>query len=368
MKYIAENIVKGIKYYTVRVGKQSKTFSTKKYGDAMAKKMAQRYRDELVHERNQYGVYETTSEVKYTVEYGFKRSLELYVHTLATRKRHEMMFNKYFVNYFTRELSSIKARDIVEHLNGNLNQSQATISRLRMLWGQIFKAGIMDERVRSNYADVVEVPRSNKIQSQRNKFVDDSEVQAVIMELATVKPRQQAHAKLIANLIVFAILIISETGMRPAECYALTRDDIDLDNGVITFGNRVGSDSEKDNIIVKPKTNNAMRTQPITRELDVIIRKLYEYQPKHKLFELDDGKLLNSDLVATRIGRVNKKLGTNFTMYKLRHNFARDLINSQLGNKRTVMDLMGHASYGQSLYYTESTLEQRRELLENFRK
>ena len=31
------------------------------------------------------------------------------------------------------------------------------------------------------------------------------------------------------------------------------------------------------------------------------------------------------------------------------------------------MDLMGHASYGQSLDYTHSTVEQQRELLESIR-
>ena len=367
MKHISESTIKGIKYYIVRVGKQSKTFSTKKYGDSNAKKMAQRYRDELVHERNIYGIYQYTSEVKYTVEYAFNRSLELYVHTLSTRNKHELMFNKYFKNYFTRELCTIRARDIVEHLNGNLSESQGCLSRIKTLWNQIFKAGIMDERVLTNYADVVELPRSNKIEVKRDKFATIDEVQAVIAELSVIKPKQNAHARMIAALIVYAILIIGETGMRPAECYALTRSDIDFDKKIITFGNRIGSDLEKENIVVKPKTSNAMRTQPITNVLDSIFKSFFEYQPRERLFELDNGVVLNSDIVATRLGRVNKKLGTSFNMYKLRHNFARDLINSDLGNKRTVMDLMGHASYGQSLDYTHSTVEQQRELLESVR-
>ena len=362
MKNISEMTTRGRRYYLVRVNGKSKTFSIDKLGEKQARRMAERWRDSVkLNLVNEYTI-DQKKRSEYTLSYAYGRSCELYVHSAGTRRKHDAVFGKYFAGMENIQLAKIRAKDILEHYNRYISCSQDVLNRIHTVWVQMFKAGILDEAIVTNYASVVEIPKSQAIHTVRRRFAESSEIVQVIMALLNDVSRTE-HSRFIGRLIAYAILIISETGMRPAECYALTRQSFDFDKKLVVYGNRVGTDENRVSIIVKPKTEKSFRVNPITERLEAIARSLMEFNPAEYLFTDDTGRLLNSDIVATRIGNVNRRLGTDFRMYQLRHNFVRDMVNSE-SNQRTIMDLLGHANYSQTLDYTESTIEQRRIALE----
>ena len=362
-RYISRRTIKGHAYYVVRVANATKYFSVEKHGDALALKMAEKYRDSLVSSDRRRQRAKTVIAVKYTVQHAFERSLALYCRAQATKRQHAVLFNAHFEKFKGMPLADVRARDIVEHLNDHVTDSQNTLSRIRMIWIQIFNAGILDEAITSNIAQAIPVPQSEKIVTVRPKFTERDTIKRVISELTRTGSGISAHSHRLGTLIAYAIMVISETGMRPAECYALARSDIDLTANTIKYGNRVGL-SANGYSINRPKTATSYRVNPITERLRAVLESLIAYNPREYLFEYADGRLLNSDLVSTRIRSINKAIGTDFRMYQLRHNFVRDIINAEIGNDRTVMDILGHARYSQTLDYTKSTLEQRREALE----
>lgn len=353
----------GHEYYSVRIKGKRKTFAFSQYGgEKKALKQAIKWRDAVLLDDRNITITNTIKQADYTVAYAYGRSLELYVHNPTTRRRHDAIFNAHFGAYAGKPLASIKPKDLLEHYNGLIDQPQNTINRVRSLWVQIFKAGIMDENIATNFADVVDVPKSQAVHVERRKFADADEVLAVMTDLCASGSGRSNHSKVVGTLICYAIMIISETGMRPAECYALSRDCFDFQNKVMRYGSRVGLDENKKPVIVKAKTEKSNRINPITERLETVVRSLMDYNANDYLFTDDTGRLLNSDVVATRIGNTNRRLGTDFRMYQLRHNFVRDMVNSE-SNQRIVMDLLGHATYSQTLGYTESTIEQRRNAL-----
>jgi integrase len=135
-----------------------------------------------------------------------------------------------------------------------------------------------------------------------------------------------------------AAKIMRYTGLRPAELYRLTPDDIDYDKKIIIVRS------------TKSKTKR-QRTIPIHKELTTYLGNIP--------LEINHISLTHA------FQRACKKIGAPraVTPYVLRHQFATDLGNAGV-DVRTIQKLMGHTDIRMTVRYTNPDIELMREAVD----
>lgn len=71
---------------------------------------------------------------------------------------------------------------------------------------------------------------------------------------------------------------------------------------------------------------------------------------------------METSVVSAFVSHTSKKAGVNFNLYMCRHSVATSLIQSGT-SPRTVQDILGHASYKQSVGYARSSSDERIEAM-----
>ena len=132
--------------------------------------------------------------------------------------------------------------------------------------------------------------------------------------------------------------------MRPVECFALNRDDIDFDKGEIAITKQLGIDTSRHGYISNTKTKDSIRVVPICNDLKEYLLDL----PNRDLFKRKNGKYLDAK---TSSDIIRKVCNNGFHLYQLGHQFATDLINTEGVDIRTIQDLMGHKDSSMTLSY-----------------
>lgn len=189
---------------------------------------------------------------------------------------------------------------------------------------------------------------------------------------------------------LFRFLLL--TGMRIGEAAALTWDDIDLENNIISIDKTVSviKGSEKEIykkmgyepvnggcfILSDPKTPESKRELPINKScrrllLDMRLRR----DPDTKqVFHTKNNTYINHTNVDARIKEIcrliNERSGEHirpFSVHTLRHTFATRCFENGV-NPKTVQYLLGHTSAGTTMeIYTHVTKEQAKKEICNVR-
>ena len=341
---------------------EPKSFSFKKYGSyELALAAAKAYLSEKEKLFQITKVKEQNNKGKCSVEQAFNNSLELYGRTKTTNLKLTKIFNKYFGKYKDKQVAKLKAADVYKMLNDLAkegNVSQDTLSRVKSIWSQLLNAAILNDIPVTNYADAIPLPRIKTISEKREVMTDSDTFYKVIDCLnESIEHSMLKRIKFDTKLIVYSLLIMYETGIRPSECYALSVDKLDFDKKLITINCRIGSTQKEQDVIVKPKTDNAYRTVPMTDQCILVLKSLMEFTDKFYLFTRYNGKFMTSTIATDRIRNCCKPKGIDFRPYMLRHKFAKNIIDAGI-SPRTAMDLLGHASFSQSLDYSRTTQEE----------
>ena len=199
------------------------------------------------------------------------------------------------------------------------------------------------------------VPRSEKIETHRDVKMSCS-LDDVIKAILKYGPN-----KFNAKIIAYALITMAYTGIRPSECYALTKKDVDLKNKTISINKAIGTTHDKKDCIKKTKNINSIRVLPISTKLVAIMQELFKLQ-KNYLFVKENGEFINANYATTFIKNACKKTDIEFRSYMLRHNFSTTLIQNGI-DIRTIQELMGHASGSMTIDYARSNDD-----LKNFKK
>lgn len=160
--------------------------------------------------------------------------------------------------------------------------------------------------------------------------------------------RNSDKDKFETEILIYALFVLYYTGMRPCECFALTRHDVLLKNRIIIINKEIGSSATEYNVLRSTKTELSTQSIPIVSGLVSIIEDLLDYQNSEFLFARYDGSLFDVDKVTNKVRYAARKLGVDFNMYQLRHQFSTDLITEGV-DPRTVMELMGHNNTGMTM-------------------
>lgn len=342
----------------------TKSYNEKDYttpGEALD--AACKHRDKMRHKLNTEGLAKRKS---YTVEDVYIMTKELYKLRLETYRKLDLTFYKYILpTVKNKEINKVKAIDIYKSLNNMVSDcSDDTIKRTFTIWKKIFKTARVNRLVSIDVTDEVIVPKSEVIKKKKDVETNQATLEAVIDSL---RNRTKQTDKYIFNteMMIYGLKIMYYTGIRPAECFALRRSDINLINNTISIEIELGSSYTEYNVIRNTKTLTSVRTIPIVKELKEILIELSENQ-NHDTYLLAtfDGELFDIDTITTKINYVCKKDNLKFNMYRLRHQFSTDLITANK-DPRTIMELMGHNNIAMTIEYARSSDELKEKALKD---
>lgn len=356
----------GSEYYQITIRKYDQSFSkninvkdfdSKKQALAFAVKL----RDEKLVEM-QRGF--TVSNFK-TVQQLFDKSFDIKPVSIKTKKKHLIFFNAAIAPYGDIEINKITAADIQKSLNEYAkNQTKEQVQRLLSVWRRIYDTAAMLDINIPDRTKAVTIPLHCKAENKRETTIDWHEFDIFIDTLLTYNVASKI-GDYYAHSVYYGCMIMAYAGLRPAEVFALTVDDIDLIAGKITVNKAVRSTETEINQIGNTKTPQSVRSVDIPDNLRPILIECLN-RPRKTDFLMTDirGNLMDIDKVCTYIRNVRKKAGVSFVMYDLRHQFSTDLFSNGTP-PNIVRDLMGHKGAAMSLDYANSSEEDRKDAILN---
>lgn len=183
-----------------------------------------------------------------------------------SRRYYQDMLNYHLLPVFgdmpLQEISSAQlGRLFLEKQASGLSHS--TVNGIYVTASQLFKMAFYDDTIERNPLDKVQRPRQKKDDKRRadpERFTQE-EVKNIKKCLENEPMKWQAF-----------VHVLLATGMRRGEVCALTWDNVDLDNMLITVDGSLGYTPDKGIYREKPKTEAGIRTIPMTGELAGILR------------------------------------------------------------------------------------------------
>lgn len=316
-------------------------------------------RDEILNDiRN--GLYSDKRIL--TVKELYVLSHEIFPCAYKTKLKHDHYFNTSISLYSDKPITDISVLDIQNNVNQySKNHSQTEIERLLSVWKRLYKTAQVKEIDVFDKTINIVVPRSKKITKTREVIISDEDFNKFLETLLTYNTWTDRGAYHSLS-IYYMLMIMYYTGLRNAEVFALTRDDIDFKNGCIHVRKAVGSNENETGVVIPTKTNESIRSVPIASNLEPILKDLLNWTNHEYLISDFRGGLYETDFVSNYIHNVAKKAKIKFNAYMLRHKFSTDLIKSHV-DLRTIQELMGHTNGEMTLGYARSSNEDKKKAI-----
>lgn len=318
-----------------------KTFSFKKYSNkSIALSEAKKYRDEMRYKLN-------IKSFLIPEEYDLSGLYELRKVLIPKEAETERKLDYYFKKYFDPNLviNKVTPADIQCSLNKMTSTcTDDTIKRVLSMWRDLYKVCYMKELNISDKTLAVIPPKSRVIKVKREMDYDMNNFQDLLDKIIKYN---NCHYD--SYLISLSLRIMYVTGMRPAEVYALTKKDINLDSKTIT----INKSSNGELTITKNDYSNDVI--PISESSIPLFKEVLKLK-NNQLFIRKDGKLLDSRYVTHVCNEVSK--GT-FRPYMMRHKFSTELLDNNI-DLRTIGELMRHKDINQVLRYARSNEQKRK--------
>ena len=193
--------------------------------------------------------------------------------------------------------------------------------------------------------DVVPVPTDEAVKEAENRLL------GVETNITNWQRRQNSNNNFSATVPYYAFEVLYWCGLREGEMLALTLNDIDLEEGIITVNKtyqRVG----RQDVISTPKTPSSVRkvSMPafLCDELREYIDMLYEPEPDQRIFQITKSTLTKNFQNMTQEAGLKR-----ITVHGLRHSHVSLLISKKydifevskrIGHKsvKTTQDIYGH--------------------------
>jgi integrase len=148
--------------------------------------------------------------------------------------------------------------------------------------------------------------------------------------LDTVDADENERARLIIKFALF-------TGRRKGEILSLTFDDIDYENGLVTFqGQRT--------------KNGKTQTIPVNKNALGVLLRCRELRVSDLVFPCDTGEFYHSFSRTWR--RLRDAAGVNVRFHGLRHSYASFLASSGKVDLYTIKELLGHKDLAMTARYS----------------
>ena len=338
-------------------------FYVKDYGDKKnALRMAKKARDQALDElmMGSYGSQDLT------VEDCFNASLDLMNLSKKTKKWHTHTYMSMMADFEQlryKQIRKVTTEDVLVNMNRYAeSHSQDGISRCKTIWHQIFQTAQMKEIPVIDRTIAIKTPRSKVPTKPRQMVCTYEDVMVTLENLQTYGDSDRAYKR--SRDLHDIILVMFYTGMRPQEALALAKSEIDLDSGIITVYQSVGSTISKTRQIISTKTDGSLREIPIAEELAPLLKELCDRMDSDLIFTDVDGLPYEiADLDTVLRNMREKRNLPRVTLYMCRHLFATD-VYGMAKNKKSAQRLMGHKSESMTLYYLNDDSKEKYSLVQ----
>lgn len=302
-----------------------------------------------------------------TVEELYKRRTDYIVLSKETQRKHNIIFANAMQSLANKKISTVTAADIQRSLNSyGTSHSSESVKRLLTIWKQIYKVCAIEELPVPDKTLAVTKYESKVVPAKRETRITHEQFQLFIEELSSYGT-DNPQTRYRTQAIYYALMLQLYAGLRPQEAYALYRDDIDLERGLLHIRRRCGTTATESRQIITTKTRESTADVPIADDLRPHLAEMLTTFQTEPLLADYDGLPFESKVVCSLIRAVSKRCqkayGFTFTQYMLRHLFAREI--SKITDPRTLQALMRHANSDMSLYYSWSSDDEMKEAVNN---
>ena len=234
-------------------------------------------------------------------------------------------------------IDKVTREDLEEFLIGERMLSNSTIFKEYHILKKVYSIAIYEGYVQENYFEgyhCIKVPKSIK---------DDKEVSALTLDEENIFINYiLSSGALYKNIYLIALY----TGLRGGEIFALTRNDIDLKNKLLTINKTVSVDINGNPVIGKTKTSNGKRTIVINSKCEPVLKEAIANMipnDKNLLFCKEDGSIINRSMTNSELRRICEKLKIKkVSLHALRHTFATRCVEAGI-NLKAIQGFLGHA-------------------------
>ena len=226
----------------------------------------------------------------------------------------------YFQEYYIEEMTAPILNKFIRHL-ALLKFGKKTVANHHSIINMIFKFAILNGQI--DYNPMQDVPIPTNLSQKKRSLPSDK-------ELETVNANYEGFA--------FLPYFLLNTGLRMSEALALTYDDIDFEEKLITVNKHLLHDNNKPIIEAQTKTESSKRTVIL---LDRVANKLSQIK-KGLIFCNEDGTPYTAKQLRCRWESYQKEHNLTLTAHQLRHGYATMLFEAGIDEK-DAQELMGHS-------------------------
>ena len=246
-----------------------------------------------------------------------------------TRRPYKAALGRAQEGFGKRDIRTITPADISAFLRREIRENdmaEKTAKTQLSICNQIFRYAVNTGDVDANPARDLEVPKG--LDHEAREDASDEDINIIRNSTGTMM-----------GMMAYWFLY---TGLRRSELLALTWEDVDLENRIITVNKSLVRDGTK--IYAKgPKTEAGIRQVPILNDLaDKLI------PGEGLVFPNERGSYITENSFSKRWSNFQRDVGITCTPHQLRHSATTMLCQAIADNKLTVEDvqhIIGHAQY-----------------------
>ena len=249
--------------------------------------------------------------------------------SIKTYEMYAHILNKHLDIFYDAPISNIRQSDIQLLIRAK-SQYPRICQQIVLTLRQIFDMAIDDDILSKNPCRNIELPRHIK---KEKRALTESEKEKI------------KKAEGLNKLQMAYIHLLYGSGMRPAEMYALTWNDIDFKRHTVTINKALQFEHSRIASVGLPKTDKSIRTIPVPA---FVIASLSAFKregmqsPTLTIFGAENGELRTRSAYRNIFDVSMHILGlTGITPYMFRHNYCTECYGKV--DLKTCQYLMGHS-------------------------
>lgn len=252
---------------------------------------------------------------------------------IRTQEMYARAIEKYLNSLFDMKVKDIRRVDIQSQITA-LHEHPRTAEQVLLTAKQIFDSAVKDDIIRKSPVTDIEKPRHVK---EEKRALTKEEKAAV--KSADLTVRERAFVSLLYG-----------TGMRPAEVYALTWEDIDFKNNEISVNKSLTFRDGTSPVVTYPKTNSGIRVVQCPTWLINALKDYKAISSAPILFNNKYGRYREKQTYYRAWARIKKKIEiqlgyeSDISMYCFRHNYATEIYYAGI-SLLEAQRLLGHSSH-----------------------